>query len=233
MYGNNEVERRREGDDGRRLDVVDIFPTLQGEGPYAGLAAVFVRLAGCHLRCYFCDTDFTTGRQEIGVEAIYQRIRDHGHGLVVLTGGEPLRQNVVPLAHMLYNNGIRVQVETAGTFWWDGLEETTQLVVSPKTAVVHQRVREEAQAWKYIVAADDLLDPTDGLPANSTQASNRRFHQVLARPDKGFDRRHIYVQPCDTGNQFQNQQAVTRCISLCKQYGYRLSLQQHKILGLP
>jgi 7-carboxy-7-deazaguanine synthase len=57
VYGKNPVRKQELTEDGS-LDVVDIFPTIQGEGPNAGRPAVFVRLWGCNLTCSFCDTDF-------------------------------------------------------------------------------------------------------------------------------------------------------------------------------
>ena len=59
MFGKNKI-LKPEIHDGNNLDVQEIFPTLQGEGPYAGWPAVFIRLGGCNLACDFCDTEFET-----------------------------------------------------------------------------------------------------------------------------------------------------------------------------
>ena len=115
MYGNNLAEIPLLKQEGRQLDVVEIFPTIQGEGPNSGLPATFVRLAGCHLRCYFCDTDFTSKRTTMTLGGIVSLIKSNTK-LVVLTGGEPMRQNIVPLCSALAPNH-HVQIETSGSFW--------------------------------------------------------------------------------------------------------------------
>ena len=82
------------------LEVHHIWKTIQGEGPLAGSPAVFVRLAGCTLQCSFCDTDYTSKRVRQEPEEILAGIKAIGGGCntVVLTGGEPFRQNVGPLS---------------------------------------------------------------------------------------------------------------------------------------
>lgn len=236
MFGTNEVEGKRHNDHGTLLDVVDIFETIQGEGPYAGVPATFVRLAGCHLRCFFCDTDFTTHRIEQPRDYVMGRIRAFPHKLVVLTGGEPLRQNIQPLASQLAYFDHIVQVETAGHFWWPGLESAAEFVVSPKTTVVHPEIHRRAIAWKYIMPAPRYGDVSgrDGLPSSSTQVYDKVARQIhLARPPVEFPPERIYIQPCDYGEPSAKAEALARAQEVCMKYGYRLSLQQHKILNLP
>lgn len=240
MYGYNVSERLRSGDEGVNLDVVEVFSTLQGEGPHAGVPATFVRLAGCHLRCTFCDTDFTSKRAHIPLDTLVEQIETLGNHLVVITGGEPLRQNIVPLAASLQSSGRHVQVETAGHFWWAGLDRVADVVVSPKTAVVHPQVSLHAIAWKYIIEYQSELDyGGDGLPMSSTQPGERPFRQKLARPPKAFlfpgTKSDIYIQPCDhgPGMEIQSAEALSRAMDVCFTHGYRLSLQQHKILKMP
>lgn len=238
MYGTNPIERRRADDEGTTLDVVEVFSTIQGEGPYAGVPATFVRLAGCHLKCYFCDTDFTSQRQRIGLSRLAETIDAIPNRLVVLTGGEPLRQNVVPLASLLVLSKHLVQVETAGHFWWPDLGRIVDIVVSPKTPVVHDRIRENAIAWKYIVRYDSIVDPVDGLPSETTQMDrtslpDEKVVHRLAKPPVNFAKDQVYIQPMDLGDDQQNEASLYRCRNLCMKHGYRLSLQQHKILGLP
>ena len=120
MFGKNETEPLLKDHDGLSLDVVEVFPTIQGEGPFAGRPATFIRLAGCHLKCSFCDTDFTSNRALVTVFELGARVEKHRHGLVVLTGGEPMRQNIVPLCEALVAGGYTVQIETAGSFWPQG-----------------------------------------------------------------------------------------------------------------
>lgn len=240
MYGNNPTEEFLRKHDGMQLDVVELFRTVQGEGPYVGTPATFVRLAGCHLKCYFCDTDFTSVRAKLSLESVFQEIIAFGIKFVVLTGGEPMRQNIVPLCEALAEHNIRVQIETAGSFWPDAeygrrlaqlvLVDHVTIVVSPKTSFVHDTIINTAMAWKYIITHDgSMLD--DGLPLTSTQDVTRRTR--LARPPEDFPRESIFLQPCDHHEDQLNHKARERAVKLCQKFGYRLSLQTHKIIGLP
>jgi len=132
--------------------VKSIFPTLQGEGPFAGQFAVFVRLAGCNLgmkeSCPWCDTDFRLGHgallssKEVLLTA-NKKMLPYRTKLMVLTGGEPLLQNPYLLIATFLSDGWIVQIETNGYFWSDDLHMLSKswknklvTVVSPK---VNQR----------------------------------------------------------------------------------------------
>lgn len=242
MFGTNEAEPYVGLEDEGRLDVHSIFHTVQGEGPYAGRRATFIRLAGCHLRCKFCDTDFINGRTMMTVADIVTETIKQPNEIVVLTGGEPMRQNIVALTRVLTVSFKKhVQIETAGSFWVPQthrhvfermLDETSvSIVVSPKTTYVHPLIEEHALAWKYIIGAEDLISEEDGLPLTCTQ--NPEKTRTLARPPKRTSRHRIYVQPMDTSDHVRNITAMDRCVELTKKYGYTLSLQQHKIAGVP
>lgn len=243
MKGSNPI-RRQELGDGLTLHVEEVWRTIQGEGPFAGVPAVFVRLAGCWLKCFFCDTQFEAGmaREPVNVAALLGQVAALADKirLVVLTGGDPLRQNIVPLVSLLTTEGFHVQIETAGVSWVPGLEEFMDLrpasmtegycsiVCSPKTGKVCDEVEWHACAWKYIVRAGDLRDPIDGLPLMSTQVEGKV--QRLARPGHAGE---TYLQPCDEGDVETNQANAKKCAELALRYGYRVSIQQHKILQLP
>jgi 7-carboxy-7-deazaguanine synthase len=209
------------------LEVVSIFSTIQGEGPYSGVPAVFVRLAGCDLQCPRCDTNYTVGRTWYTVCELVGEIIEKGPAtqLVVFTGGEPFRQNLKEALVALHDLDYVTQVETNGTLFPTGLPHT--IVCSPKTSTVHGVMYTMANAWKYIVE-DGKIDPDDGLPTSSLG-----MHQRPARPPSSFDRMRIYVQPLDTGDTDFNSSHVAAAVDVCNRFGYRLSLQQHKLLGLP
>ena len=77
------------------VEIVDIWKTIQGEGPLAGCPSVFIRLAGCNLRCPWCDTDYTSNRKLWRASEVVELVRAiRPSGLVVLTGGEPFRQDI-------------------------------------------------------------------------------------------------------------------------------------------
>jgi len=101
-----------------QLRVAEMFDSLQGEGTRAGLPCAFVRLAGCNLRCRYCDTAYAQqGPGEAAtVEEAAARLEEFGRRLVCITGGEPLLQPAcVPLARRLIDLGHTVVVETNGT----------------------------------------------------------------------------------------------------------------------
>ena len=107
----------------------DIFYSLQGEGYNTGRAAVFIRFAGCNLRCSFCDTEFDTYR-EMTDEEIITAIKDYPARFVVLTGGEPTLQVDEAFVDLLHQHGFEVAMESNGTR--PAPKNLDWLTVSPK-----------------------------------------------------------------------------------------------------
>jgi len=220
------------------LDVVEVFPTIQGEGPFAGVPAVFVRLAGCNLQCPACDTNYTNGRKLMTVSDLMKEIRRVGPasrpkyrelGLVVITGGEPFRQSCGPFVRALIFEGYRVQFETNGTVFDKSMEHwwrDVTLVCSPKTPLIHAEMEKRITHYKYVVEADQI-DPTDGLPL-SALLNGLRPYRVPTGPKV-----RIYVQPCDEADPEKNRRNTQAAIDSCQQFGYTFCAQIHKIVGLP
>ncbi|HUX07581.1 MAG TPA: radical SAM protein [Acidobacteriota bacterium] len=102
-----------------KLRIAEIFKSIQGEGTRAGLPCAFVRLAGCNLRCSYCDTDYAQDAQsgsEMGVDEVAAQVRDFGLPLVQITGGEPLLQPAcAELIDILLEDGATVLLETNGS----------------------------------------------------------------------------------------------------------------------
>lgn len=206
--------------------VKEIFYTLQGEGRQAGRAAVFCRFAGCNLWsgreadraeavCRFCDTDFVGTDGEGGgrfasaddlAAAIDHAWRGGPDGkFVVFTGGEPLLQIDPGLLAAVKARGFTTSVETNGTL--AAPEGLDWICVSPKAgAALVQRAGDELK----LVFPQEGLDPA-GLEGLS-------FH-------------HFWLQPMD-GPQLSThtQAAVAYCLAHPK---WRLSLQTHKVIGIP
>jgi 7-carboxy-7-deazaguanine synthase len=99
------------------LNVSELFRSIQGESSFIGYPCAFVRLAGCNLRCRYCDTSYAqTAGDDMSFDAILERIQNYGTNLVEITGGEPLLQEETPmLASTLIERGHQVLVETNGT----------------------------------------------------------------------------------------------------------------------
>ena len=232
------IEKARR-DDGNKLEVHSVFNTIQGEGPFTGRQAVFVRLAGCNLQCPACDTDYTSDRWNSTPFAILQFVQEmkQAPALVVITGGEPFRQNIHPLVELLLAEGYTVQIETNGTLppptigfpelcSLDTQEQNRCFVVcSPKAGKVNPVTAAVTCAYKYVMAHDSVAD--DGLPllALDHSASPR-----VARPHKGFNG-VIYLQPCDDKDDVTNSANLRACMSSVMLHPYALQLQVHKIIG--
>lgn len=209
--------------------VKELFFTLQGEGARAGRAAVFLRFAGCNLWsgrekdreravCRFCDTDFVgTDGQGGGkftdaaalADAVLRRWPSGAGGqpYVVCTGGEPLLQLDVAAIDALHARGFEVGVETNGTL--PAPEQIDWVCVSPKAgATLVQTNGDELK----------LVYPQVEASAQPTEFESMSFE-------------HFYLQPMDCPERAANTQLV---IDYCLRHPrWKLSLQTHKITGIP
>ena len=206
--------------------VKEIFHTLQGEGARAGRAAVFCRFAGCNLwsgreedresaQCRFCDTDFvgmdgvgggrfaTAGDLAAAVAQCWGAAP--GPRYVVCTGGEPLLQLDAPLIDALHAAGFEIAVETNGTV--EPPAGLDWVCVSPKAGTA--LLATSGQELK-------LVFPQDGVdPAGFT----------------GLDFENFFLQPMDGPARAGNTEAaVAYCLAHPR---WRLSLQTHKLIGIP
>lgn len=130
------------------LRVAELFRSLQGEGLYAGTESLFLRTAGCNLRCWFCDTPYTSwqpeGRQRQWEEVLNELLADDCQH-VVITGGEPLLQpDIVPLTRALQAARKIVTVETAGTVYRPVAADL--MSISPKLSNSQPTV-DQSQRW--------------------------------------------------------------------------------------
>ena len=118
------------------MRIAEVYSSIQGEGQFAGTPSVFVRTTGCNLRCWFCDTPFTSWNPEgpqIGITDLFQQVQAFGIEHVVLTGGEPLLQpDAIPLCEQLLAAGHFVTIETAGTVFRPA--PASLMSISPKLA---------------------------------------------------------------------------------------------------
>jgi len=221
------------------LQLHSIFPTIQGEGPFAGCPAIFVRLAGCNLQCPFCDTDYTSKRQTLTAMELTARVQDlrpirragpwsARKPLVVITGGEPFRQNLTGFATLLIGLGYQVQIETNGTLFLEGFPYgQTTIVCSPKTGRINPDMAKRVNAFKYVVEAGQI--DTDGLPL-STLGNVQQFS--VAKPPVGSFA-EIYVQPLDEQDETRNRLNTQAALESCLKFGYRLCIQTHKLVNVP
>lgn len=203
----------------------DIFYSLQGEGYNTGRAAVFIRFAGCNLRCPFCDTEFDSYREMSDEEiltAVEALTSEYGlqtsdyRPLVVLTGGEPTLQVDEAFVDLLHEHGYEVAMESNGTR--PAPQNLDWLTVSPKSLppTLSQRNGRMPDELKVVFTTEENLEQ---------QLPN------LPLPMEGGGGRH-FLQPCDTGDARRNAAIVEQCVDYIKQHPqWRLSLQTHKLVG--
>ncbi len=223
MKGSNPIRPPLQ-DSGDLIAVKAIFPTLQGEGPYSGFPAVFVRLGGCNLACEFCDTEFEDFSlmkiDDIAekVQSCAKRTKNSAINLVVITGGEPLRQNIAPLCARLISEGFKVQIETNGTIYRD-LPAAVEIVCSPKIS-----------GGKYHHLRADLLPRISAF--KFIISASRKGYDNVAEIGQGEGNIPVYVQPMDEADDSKNAANLALAKELALQQGYILSLQLHKIIGI-
>lgn len=219
MFGDNPI-RKPLKNDGSRLEVQSIFPTLQGEGPYVGWPSVFIRLGGCNLACKFCDTEFED-YTDMAISGILSQVKIDAKSvrkLVVITGGEPLRQNIAPLCEALIADGFKVQIETNGTLYRK-LPKEVDIICSPKNT-----------GQGYMPIREDLLERVNAFKFIISQ-QKKEYSQI---GDVGQVKYNtpVYVQPMDEYDEAKNANNLSRALALATKHGYLLSLQLHKILGI-
>lgn len=234
MQINSQAIERQDHDISGRIAVHHMWLTVQGEGPYVGYPAVFVRLAGCNLQCPACDTDYTSRRTYLSPGEAVLAVRDirlpRQFGVVVITGGEPFRQNITPFVELLLSEGYEVQVETNGTCYLPDFPfDRATVVCSPKTPSIHPHMRTKCDYFKYVLQAGHV-DPNDGLPT-TTLCRSADSGRVVARPNNLYSPK-IYVQPLDEADETLNKANALAAVDSCLRFGYRLCIQTHKLVGL-
>lgn len=118
---------------GWKLPLVEDFYTIQGEGFHTGKAAYFIRIGGCDVGCAWCDTKFSWNpalHPVVPVEEIVAKVIGYPAKAVVVTGGEPLMYNLIPLTSSLKKRGITLYLETSGAYPLSG--KWDWICLSPK-----------------------------------------------------------------------------------------------------
>lgn len=206
--------------------VKELFgPTIQGEGLHAGLACVFVRLAGCNAwdgrpetraasACPYCDTDFRGGEMLdlAAIRAHLARLRGTRRLGCVLSGGEPLLQADAALIAALAADHAWVDIETNGTRPCPPRPANVHVSCSPK-ALPGQAVVVEPDWWKVLIPDQEAF-------LDRALASGAPVFVQPTCPDEG-----------PTGARYAAN--LARCLALCLDRGCRLGLQLHKYAGVP
>ncbi|MAJ28451.1 7-carboxy-7-deazaguanine synthase QueE [bacterium TMED181] len=140
------------------MRVVEIYPSIQGESTRAGIPCVFIRLAGCPLRCRWCDTVYSfKGGDEMSLEEICNAAAAPGIGLVELTGGEPLAHAEAPeLLKMLCDRFEEVLLETSGAYPVEDLDPRIGVIMDMKAPGSGEESRNLLKNIDHLKAGDEL-----------------------------------------------------------------------------
>lgn len=215
----------------------EIFQSLQGEGIYTGVPAIFVRLQGCRVGCAWCDTKYSWSVDpalQIPVKDLMQQTeanacwsamtpedllalfeRKHYTARhIVITGGEPCEHDLTVLSEMLIAHGYQVQLETSGT----------------------QPVRIHANAWVTLSPKLNMVGGFTVLP-EALQRANEIKHPVATR--KHIEQLDELLASVDCSNKVialqpisQKPRATALALKTCIERNWRLSVQMHKYLNI-
>ncbi|MGI9070671.1 MAG: 7-carboxy-7-deazaguanine synthase QueE [Bryobacteraceae bacterium] len=217
------------------MKIAEIFYSLQGEGALVGVPSVFIRTAGCNLRCTWCDTPYTSWNPEgedLSIERIAGVVEGFGANHVVITGGEPMiAPEMVRLTSILHESSCHITIETAGTVY---APLTCDLMsISPKLSnsvpyereggrwaaqhdrlryqpeVLRRLIREYSYQLKFVVTSpgdlNEINEIRDNLPA---------------------ERERIILMPEGTSRELLRERGLWLA-EICKTNGYRYSPRLH------
>ncbi|WP_117235423.1 7-carboxy-7-deazaguanine synthase QueE [Vibrio maerlii] len=216
----------------------EMFETIQGEGSFTGIPAVFIRLQECPVGCAWCDTQQTWDANpsdetsldgilskqgdtptwcDISAEALVNEYQKQGYSArhIVITGGEPCIYDLLPLTKAFESMGCQCQIETSGTSEVR-VSEKTWVTVSPKVLMkaklpILQSAMDRADEIKHPVATEKDIKQLDELLSTT----------------KNVDSKLIALQPIS-----QKPRATQFCIETCIERNWRLSIQTHKYLNI-
>ena len=202
-----------------KLSIHETFQsTIQGEGHWTGVLVDFIRLAGCPVRCPWCDTGYADGGMGLprSLRSISELLAELKSPRIVVSGGEPfIHQNLPELVRALLEVGKQVSIETSGAYWQD-VPLQTWVTLSPKQHVspkypVKQQFWSRANEIKLVISTGLELD---------------FYREHLAS--------HVHIPVYLQPEWNQRSKAIPLILKLLQQNpSYRLSLQTHKFIDVP
>ncbi len=200
--------------DGQQLPVMETFLTVQGEGAFTGQAAYFIRLAGCDVGCTWCDVKESWNAADHSVHSVGRIVQDaleHPARIAVVTGGEPLLYNLLPLTAALRAAGFRTHLETSGSSPLSG--EWHHICFSPK--------KFKAPVPGFHQLADELKV----VVFNKHDLQWAEEHAAQTRSDCA-----LFLQP-----EWSKRDTMAPLVvdHVLKHPRWRISLQTHKYLNIP
>lgn len=205
------------------LKICDLFASFQGEGCRFGVSSIFVRLSGCSIGCGYCDTPESWGGGEaVPLDLLMGRIaelrRDHPGAQLVITGGEPLEQDLGPLVDRAKDSGFYVAIETSGLIvqdlpidWW---------AVAPKAHLgfaIHEELLPRINEIKLVVGEALRVEDIRGLRSRLPGVP------VFLQPDVYNHGPRAYAMVLD----------LIGCVERAGIEDVRVGMQLHRIYGAP
>lgn len=202
------------------IAINDIFESIHGEGCMTGRPSMFFRLQGCDVGCAWCDAKESWPEHRnflIDQKTIDKLISLACARHIVITGGEPLMQDISPLVSAAIENGKTVQLETSGTYPLnisEDLDEHLFVTVSPQIGMPGK---------KPVIV--DMLKRADEIkmPIGNEKDVDTILYAVLAAGYTG----PVYLQPL-----WGSENAVKICVEAATKMGWNVSFQVHKLVGL-
>jgi len=192
---------------------METFYSIQGEGNYQGHAAFFIRLAGCDVGCVWCDVKESwdaNKHAERSVESLLQEVKQTAASIVIITGGEPLMYDCLPLTEALQQAGYKTHVETSGAYPLSG--KWDWVCVSPK---------------KFKVPLDSVLAQADELKVVVFNKTDIAW--ALQHAEKVNSTCLLFLQP-EWSKEKEMLPLMTAFIQ--ENPTWKLSLQIHKYMGV-
>lgn len=206
-------EIQTEVETGMMLPLMEEFYTIQGEGFYTGIAAYFIRVGGCDVGCHWCDVKESWNAElhpPTHIDAIVENAKKWAQ-TVVITGGEPLTWNMLPITTKLKEQGLRVHIETSGAYHLSGIWDW--ICLSPKkTKLPVQDVYDNAHELKMIIH------------------NKHDFIFAEEQAEKVNPNAILFLQP-----EWSKKEEMTPLIVdyVMNNPKWRVSLQTHKYLNIP
>ena len=215
------------------IKVSEIFYSIQGEGLLAGRPSVFIRLAGCPLRCKYCDTQYaldSSAGTKMPIEEIMKKVLKHSPDYAVITGGEPLvSPQISPLCKKIKEHKIHITIETAGIKFVPNLA-CDLMSISPKLSNAHNNEPDKAGYLKIDQIAELIKNYDYQLKFVMEKIEDiTEVHQILNNL-KDFDRSKILLMP-QAKNISQYLRISPLIVELCKANGFVFSPRLQLISG--
>lgn len=193
--------------------VMEHFYTIQGEGAHTGRASYFIRTAGCDVNCWWCDVKDSweeEGHPKLTVRELVREAKDSGAPFVVITGGEPLLHNLLPLTLGLKSEGLDVHIETSGSSPLSG--QLDWITLSPKR---FKKPTEEVFAY-----VDEL---------KVVVLTNKDLKWAEENAAKCPEGTKLLLQP-----EWDTPESIDLIVNYVKEHPeWSISLQTHKFLKVP